>query len=817
MTTRDEAIKAVSGAFATKQNAVEWQTAMLGDGKGTVSTGDNTVYCRLTANSSVVEVLNYRVAPVDGLLVRIAKTPEMPLHWQVIGQADQRADEGSSTTTGGIIYNTPPHQKTHAYLGVDQVNVDWRQITTLRVYAYSGFTIGVLAGLLPRPGADLVVPTQTLDLSASVPTSGGARFTLISVNSAGALVATDGTVATGILTLTLGDIPDTPAGNFRLAAVRLYAGQAAISESTTSNDIRDLRWPQERLATSISPADITLTDTHVIVGNASGVGADVAMSGDATIANTGALTFATVNSNVGSFTYASLTVNAKGLVTAASSGTAPTTGTGTAGRVTQWSTTTTLGDSNIIGSGAGLLTLSAAGTYTLAVPATGVALLGDYANAGYIETLAALKIPTTSSLAVGTLQQNGARLLHTYGTNNLFVGPSAGNFTLTTATAVDNTALGDAVLAALTSGARNFGAGRLALSKLQSGSNNFALGALAMENALTTANDTAIGYYAMHDGTSTQNNIGIGVSALEKNNAAADGRNVAIGNASLQLNTAGVRNVAIGDSVANGMTGSYNTVLGAFAGVTGNNGSRNIYIGYQAGYRQTSLSDLLIIDNQAQAAAADNIDKSIIYGVMSSTPGNQTLNVNALLTARIMSATTSAPVEVQRIEARTTGTAAAGFGGAIALNLESASTADQVGGRIEWLWNVATHASAVSDVVLSAAYNSGAAIVAKEFLRGRGNAGIIVTGSQTGTYTATAVDLTLSAIHHFVVVTAASKTITLPAAAGCTGREYIIKTTAASTTIDGNGAELIDGGATLVIYQYEAAQIISDGTGWHIV
>ena len=86
-----------------------------------------------------------------------------------------------------------------------------------------------------------------------------------------------------------------------------------------------------------------------------------------------------------------------------------------------------------------------------------------------------------------------------------------------------------------------------------------------------------------------------------------------------------------------------------------------------------------------------------------------------------------------------------------------------------------------------------------------------------GPYTTTAIDLTLDATHHFVTVTAASKTITLPAAASCVGREYVIKTTATSTVIDADAAELIDGSATLTIYQYEAAQIISDGTGWHIV
>jgi hypothetical protein len=64
----------------------------------------------------------------------------------------------------------------------------------------------------------------------------------------------------------------------------------------------------------------TLTSAHIFVGNASNVATDVALSGDATMANTGAMTLATVNSNVGSFTAANITVNAKGLVTAASNG-----------------------------------------------------------------------------------------------------------------------------------------------------------------------------------------------------------------------------------------------------------------------------------------------------------------------------------------------------------------------------------------------------------------------------------------------------------------------------------------------------------------
>jgi len=65
-----------------------------------------------------------------------------------------------------------------------------------------------------------------------------------------------------------------------------------------------------------------LTSAHIFVGNGSNVATDVAMSGDATISNTGALTLATANANVGTFGSATqvgqFTVDAKGRITAAS-------------------------------------------------------------------------------------------------------------------------------------------------------------------------------------------------------------------------------------------------------------------------------------------------------------------------------------------------------------------------------------------------------------------------------------------------------------------------------------------------------------------
>lgn len=99
-------------------------------------------------------------------------------------------------------------------------------------------------------------------------------------------------------------------------------------------------------------------------------------------------------------------------------------------------------------------------------------------------------------------------------------------------------------------------------------------------------------------------------------------------------------------------------------------------------------------------------------------------------------------------------------------------------------------------------------------LRARGVKTLAATGNQT---------LTTGDLGKLVLVpNTAALSIALPPAADCTGKGYIIKKTNAAAfaaTIDPDGAELIEGGATfaLIDANYDVAEIVSDGTAWHIV
>lgn len=86
----------------------------------------------------------------------------------------------------------------------------------------------------------------------------------------------------------------------------------------------------------------------------------------------------------------------------------------------------------------------------------------------------------------------------------------------------------------------------------------------------------------------------------------------------------------------------------------------------------------------------------------------------------------------------------------------------------------------------------------------------------------TAASTTLDATHNTVLADASSNAVTLnlPAAAGVAGRVYTVKAEDVSNavTLDGDGAETIDGSATLVLGAADQfVTVQSNGTGWVVI
>lgn len=196
------------------------------------------------------------------------------------------------------------------------------------------------------------------------------------------------------------------------------------------------------------------------------------------------------------------------------------------------------------------------------------------------------------------------------------------------ATDTENTFFGTGAGAGWSSGDYNIAFGFNALA-LGDPTENTALGRYTLYKS-TGVGNMGVGNTSLFENTSGLNNIGIGRDAGRSNNTGSYnvsiGTNAGYGPATQAYN----RNVFIGDDVGGGITtGSQNVVIGARSGFSLSSGNSNIFIGYQAGYRQTTLSNLLIIDNQIRADVATELTNAILYGVMAATPASQTLRINA--------------------------------------------------------------------------------------------------------------------------------------------------------------------------------------------
>ena len=289
--------------------------------------------------------------------------------------------------------------------------------------------------------------------------------------------------------------------------------------------------------------------------------------------------------------------------------------------------TVALGDSTTLNN-AGVLSVTGNADIT-AFPTFGAVTLGDTAtdantpsrivkrdgngdfSAGTITLNTNLNLPATTATA-GIVYLGGQTVLHDYGVGNFFVGPGAGNLTMS---GVDNTGVGasalgnnttgnyntasglqalfandtgsfntangfDALLAN-TSGSFNTANGFDALLFNKSGSNNTANGSQALFHNTDGDDNIANGFQALYNNTDGSDNIANGFQALYNNTSGYE--NTAIGFQALFQNTSGGGNIAIGSLALYSTTNGYNNIAGGFQALFSNKaGSDNIAIGYKA-------------------------------------------------------------------------------------------------------------------------------------------------------------------------------------------------------------------------------------------
>lgn len=164
-----------------------------------------------------------------------------------------------------------------------------------------------------------------------------------------------------------------------------------------------------------------------------------------------------------------------------------------------------------------------------------------------------------------------------------------------------------------------------------SGFQNIGIGNSALLNNTTGHHIFAGGHYALANNGSGYDNVAIGTAASWQSTSASG--ITAIGNESQYLNQTGWYNVSVGDATLHQTTGSNNLSLGSYSGYWNTTGSYNIFLGDHAGSQNTTLSNRLVIDSRERANISDEINKSIIYGIMDDTETNQYLNINANLSS----------------------------------------------------------------------------------------------------------------------------------------------------------------------------------------
>jgi len=356
---------------------------------------------------------------------------------------------------------------------------------------------------------------------------------------------------------------------------------------------------------------------------------------------------------------------------------------------------------------------------------------------------------SNSNPLIKLLSSGGTELLrlHSDNTNNVFLGTNAGRVNNVSGVASEglyNTFIGSGAGYSNTTGSSNSAQGWNALYSNTTGSNNNAQGVNALLSNTTGSSNSAQGANALRSNTTGNDNNAQGLYALLSNTTGSS--NSAQGRDALAFNTTGGSNSAQGvNALLSNTTGSSNSAQGANALRSNTTGSNNSAQGVNAGRyisdgttANATSGTSLYLGADTKALANGGANEIVIgynaigVGSNSAVFGNDSITKTVLKGSVGLGTTTpaarlhvldttagslSSVVNAAVIGRNDTGTPLAGFGSGLALQLESSTTPDTSIGSIDWLWNVATHASRAPDMV----FNLTDSAATREIMRMRAN------------------------------------------------------------------------------------------------
>jgi len=211
------------------------RAAFVGHADGSILVAGSPNYIKCTWPDGVPFIAWNDGAPIGhGSGVDIIEDPKIAGFLRAVGPRMAYGDTDFSYAIN------KPHGDNHKWPNFDATPVHLRQFLPGLVSVASGLTVKIqdfdyyLSGAFHHSFG-----RPSVDLSASIPTS-GARYALVSINSVGTIVITNGTPAASFSTLDFTDIPAAPVDNYVLCAVRLVTGQTVIRDGI-NGDILDLR------------------------------------------------------------------------------------------------------------------------------------------------------------------------------------------------------------------------------------------------------------------------------------------------------------------------------------------------------------------------------------------------------------------------------------------------------------------------------------------------------------------------------------------------------------------------------------------------